>query len=376
MKQPSFMTWSRRTSWPKFTAGNPAATLRFNADDPKWRKKLDRFIKEHHRKRRLLGGFFSYDLGRSLLGVKSRHRPDGIPDGYILAFDTYLHDRELKIPKSIDGPTFERKPRPTLSRAAYGKAFRSVQRHIEAGDVYQLNLTHRLEGKLAVSPLELFHRLKRSSPGSLLTLIDGGDFSLISASPERFVRIKGGVITTAPIKGTRPRGATPTTDKRLRSELISSEKERAELNMITDLLRNDLGKICTPGSVQVTARRRVTAHPTIWHTHSEIRGTLQEELGPIDALLELLPGGSISGCPKKRAVEIIDELEANARGPYTGTAFALDPDGTLDSSILIRTLVQQNGRSSLSVGGGIVYGATEAAEYQESLDKAKVFTEL
>ncbi|MEX2043333.1 MAG: anthranilate synthase component I family protein [Patescibacteria group bacterium] len=391
-------TYSRRKTWPKMIAWNPARELTFRCIDPAWRAKLRRFVAEQRRCRRFIVGFFSYDLGLHRLGIRPRDRAaPGLPDGYLAAFGNYLsgadgglrtvaEDRKflaeveaiLRRPAAPvpPGPVFDRPFRSRIGRAEYRRAFRTIQRHIRAGDVYQLNLTHRLEGRTGLDPLAVFRRVRDASPRSLLALIEGEDHAVISASPERFVRIADGAIMTAPIKGTRPRGRTAAEDRRLRSELLSSEKERAELNMITDLLRNDLGTVCRPGSVKVTARRKLTAHPTIWHTHSEIAGRLLPGLDPLDALVDLLPGGSISGCPKRRALEIIDRLEPVPRGVYTGTLVTIDPAGTLDASIVIRTLLQRGRHAYLSVGGGIVHGATESAEYQESLDKAKVFTEL
>jgi len=185
------------------------------------------------------------------------------------------------------------------------------------------------------------------------------------------VRVRNGMIETFPVKGTRARGATAADDERLRAELLGSAKEAAELNMITDLLRNDLGRVCTAGSVKVAAAREVMETPTVMHTYSHVTGALRADVQPIEALLSMFPGGSVTGCPKKRAMEIIDELEPTTRGAYCGSLVAIDPDGRLDSSVLIRTLVQKGDELYLQVGGGIVHRSDLDAEYEESMQKAQ-----
>jgi para-aminobenzoate synthetase component 1 len=204
-----------------------------------------------------------------------------------------------------------------------------------------------------------------------MAYIEGDGFAVLSASPERFVRIEGSHIETLPIKGTRPRGNTPAHDRQLHRELLGSAKDAAELNMITDLMRNDLGKICAAGSVTVAARRQLLTTPAVIHTYSHIRGRLRPGIRPIQAVLSMFPGGSITGCPKKRAMEIIDELEPFTRGVYCGAIVSVDTRGRLDSSIAIRTIMHKNNRLILPVGGGIVHKSDGREEYQETLDKAR-----
>jgi len=223
---------------------------------------------------------------------------------------------------------------------------------------------------------ELFLRTLRRNPVDFPAYFEGNGFEIISASPERFIKIDTQKIETCPIKGTRPRGRTAASDKRYRRELLESAKETAELNMIIDLLRNDLGRVCQSGSVRVRGRRLVSACPAVWHTFARITGCLDEDCSSLDALLSMLPGGSISGCPKKRAMEIIDELEPVTRSVYTGVIGCILPDMRLDFSVAIRTIIKKQRRLYLPVGGGIVYDSKQTAEFKETLDKAKSFMKI
>jgi para-aminobenzoate synthetase component I len=216
----------------------------------------------------------------------------------------------------------------------------------------------------------------RRNPVQHLAYLEGDGYAIHSASPERFVRVHGRAIETFPIKGTRPRGNDAQQDRAQLAALLASEKEAAELNMISDLLRNDLGQVCVAGSVQVVASRIPRAGPNVWHTASHISGLLREGTSGFDAVLEMLPGGSISGCPKRRALEIIAELEQSRRGVYTGVIGRIDPDGSCDFSVAIRTLVQQGGDVYLSVGGGIVYDSRLEWELEETRLKAVSFAQL
>ena len=199
-----------------------------------------------------------------------------------------------------------------------------------------------------------------------------GDFEILSASPERFIKISENVIETFPVKGTRPRGKNKEEDEMLKKELLESEKEKAELSMITDLLRNDMGKVCAIGSVKVIDPRIARAYTFVWHTYSHIKGILADGVSKMDALTSMFPGGSITGCPKKRAMEIIAELEWKQRGIYTG-AIGYKEGEELNFNIAIRTIIKKGNKAYLSVGGGIVYDSTEDGEYEETLHKAKSF---
>lgn len=261
-------------------------------------------------------------------------------------------------------------------KSEYEKAFHTIKEYILDGDIYQINLTQQLTGEFTGDLKALFLTLCATNPSPFAAYLDGGDLQVLSASPERFIALKNGILTTTPVKGTRPRGQTPEEDERLKNELLSSEKEKAELSMITDLLRNDLGQVSTVGSVKVKESRSLQICPTVFHTYSVIEGHARTNLDALDILKACLPGGSISGCPKQRACEIIEELEPMPRGLYTGTLAYLSDDGTMDSSILIRTLLHENGKVSLGVGGGIVADSDCESEYQESLQKASSFLKL
>jgi len=222
-----------------------------------------------------------------------------------------------------------------------------------------------------LSPLELYARLRERNPAPFAGYFDLGGFVLASASPERFLRVEDGEVETRPIKGTRPRGQTPEEDARQRDDLLHSIKDRAENVMIIDLLRNDLGRVCAYGSVQVPVVCRLESYRTVHHLVSEVVGRLRPGLGPIDLLRAAFPGGSVTGAPKVRAMEIIAELEQTARGPYCGSLGYIGFDGSMDTNILIRTFTMGRGWMQFPVGGGIVADSIPEAEYEETLHKAE-----
>jgi para-aminobenzoate synthetase component 1 len=258
-----------------------------------------------------------------------------------------------------------------FDRCGYLAAVRRAIEYIHAGDCFQVNLSQRLLHPATLPPLELYQRLRERNSAPFAGYFDLGDFVIASASPERFVRVEDGEVETRPIKGTRPRGATPEEDRRNAEELLHSAKDRAENVMIIDLLRNDLGRVCAYGSVRVEAVCRLESYKTVHHLVSEVRGRLRPGLGPIDLLRAAFPGGSVTGAPKVRAMEIIAELEPTARGPYCGSLGYLGFDGTADTSILIRTFTIGGGWVQFPVGGGIVADSTPEEEYAETLHKAE-----
>ena len=209
-----------------------------------------------------------------------------------------------------------------------------------------------------------------------LAYIKEKNFEILSASPERFIRIKGNKIETSPIKGTRPRGKTKEEDMKLRNDLKKNKKEKAELNMITDLLRNDLGEFCKTGSVKVEKQRLIKKYSNVWHTMSKISGEIDKKTNPIKGLISMLPGGSITGCPKKRAIEIIDEIEPTTRGIYTGIIGEITNKNNMDFSIAIRTIIRKGEDLYLQVGGGIVADSKNKDEFEETLHKAKSFMKI
>ena len=263
--------------------------------------------------------------------------------------------------------------RSTCSRPAFLAAVEHAQRYIRAGDIYQVNLSQRLTAPWPGPGWEFFERLAAVSPAPFAAYLDGGDFQIASSSPELFLRISGTRIRTRPIKGTRPRSADPGRDAQLSCELQTSPKEMAELVMITDLLRNDLGKVCAYGSVHVPELARLERFAHVQHLISTVEGRLRPEVTPLAALAACFPGGSITGAPKIRAMEIIDELEPVARGPYTGCLGYLGFNRESQFSIIIRTALCAGGQVHFQVGAGIVADSSPEAEYEETMAKAGGF---
>jgi para-aminobenzoate synthetase component 1 len=258
----------------------------------------------------------------------------------------------------------------SFTQAGYLDVVERALEYIRAGDCFQVNLAQRLLAPARLAPRELYARLRARNPSPFAGYFDAGDFVVASASPERFLRVDGREIETRPIKGTRPRGTTPEEDARRIRELLASAKDRAENVMIVDLLRNDLGRVCAYGSVRVPAVCRLETYPFVHHLVSEVRGQLRPELGPIDLLRAAFPGGSVTGAPKIRAMEIIAELEPAARGPYCGSLGYIGFDGSMDTSILIRTFTIGRGWVQFPVGGGIVADSNPRREYEETWHKA------
>jgi para-aminobenzoate synthetase component 1 len=258
-----------------------------------------------------------------------------------------------------------------FSRAGYEAAVRRAVEYIHAGDCFQVNISQRLLAPLREHPLELYGRLRDRNPAPFGGYFDLGTFQILSASPERFLRVyPGGEVETRPIKGTRRRGRTPEDDAALVRDLATSPKDRAENVMIVDLLRNDLGKVCEYGSVRVPRVCEVETFRFVHHLVSEVRGTLRAGVGPLDLLAAAFPGGSVTGAPKVRAMEIIAELEPTARGPYCGCLGWVGFDGAMDTNILIRTFTAGRGWVQFPVGGGVVADSDPAREYEETLHKA------
>lgn len=290
-------------------------------------------------------------------------------------------DQELSLTRGADTPRSviqsHRHPLPgfpgvtsNFSREGYEVAVRRAVEYTHAGDCFQVNLSQRLLAPLREHPLELYGRLRQLNPAPFAGYFDLGDFQILSASPERFLKVTDGRVETRPIKGTRPRGRTPAEDAALLRDLIGSPKDRAENVMIVDLLRNDLGKVCEYGSVTVPRVCEVETFRYVHHLVSEVRGTLRPGLGPLDLLAAAFPGGSVTGAPKVRAMEIIAELEPTARGPYCGCLGFIGFDGSMDTNILIRTFTAGRGWVQFPVGGGIVADSDPAREYEETLHKA------
>ncbi len=308
--------------------------------------------------------------------------PDGTRDPQRARQELDRWRRTLHSPPS-DPPRTPPRTRPspdrttvsTFSREGFGAAVERAQRYIRAGDIYQVNLAQRLSAPAGGGDggWALFQRLLALSAAPFAAYLDAGDFQLASVSPELFLRLDDDRITTRPIKGTRPRSADPDRDAKLTEELQTSGKECAELVMITDLLRNDLGRVCAFGTVQVPDLMRLEKYPQVQHLVSTVEGRLRRGVTHPAALEACFPGGSITGAPKIRAMEIIDELEPVARGPYTGCAGYLGFNRESQLSILIRTAIVRGTQAWYSAGAGIVADSDPLAEYEETLAKAAGF---
>jgi para-aminobenzoate synthetase component 1 len=261
--------------------------------------------------------------------------------------------------------------RSTFTHRGYLSAVARVREYILAGDIFQANLSQRFEAALTEPPLLLYRRLRRTNPAAFGAYLDFDGLQVLSVSPERFLRLSGAHVETRPIKGTRPRGLGPMHDALLGRVLAESDKDRAENVMIVDLLRNDLSRVCRPGTVRVPELFALEQHPTVHHLVSTVVGELEAGKDAVDLLKATFPGGSITGAPKVRAMEIIAELEPTRRGVYCGSLGYLGTTGAMDTSIAIRTAVVRNGVVYFQAGGGIVADSEPEAEYRETLDKAR-----
>ncbi len=270
------------------------------------------------------------------------------------------------VPVAGPAPRF----RPEIDEQQFCSMVRRAQTYIKAGDIYQACLSHRFSGELTGSPWSFYESLRHYSPAPHAAYLDLGGTTVVSASPELFLRLDGNHVTTRPIKGTRPRRSNAEQDERSATDLITSPKEIAELVMITDLERNDLGRVCEYGTVRVTDLLRLERFEQVFHLVSTIEGQLRAGTSHLDAIAACFPGGSISGAPKKRALEIIDELEPFPRGLYTGALGYFGFNGVSQFNIAIRTAVVEAGRASFHVGAGIVADSIPEREWQETLDKA------
>ena len=260
---------------------------------------------------------------------------------------------------------------PDFTHEDYKGAIDRMIQYIIEGDIYIANMTRQLTIESPKAPYEVFRTLRKNNPSPFGGFFNYGNFQVVAASPERFLKVKDHHIVTRPIKGTRKRGETPEEDALLRAELEASEKDKSELLMIVDLERNDLNRVSVPGSVKVTELFTVEEYATVFHLISNVEGDLKPELTVMDLIEAAFPGGSITGAPKLRAMEIIDELEHSSRNLYTGSMGYLSLSGDCDLNIVIRTAVYQDGVYHLGVGGGITCESDLEFEYEETLQKAK-----
>ncbi len=253
----------------------------------------------------------------------------------------------------------------------YLEAVEQAREYIAAGDIFQVNLSQRFEADLSVSPYELYQHLRSINPAPFAAYLNFDEVTILSASPERFLKVEGDLVETRPMKGTRPRGRSAAEDEALARELLDSVKDRAENVMIVDLERNDLGRVCRFGTVKVRELWTLERYATVFQLTSTVEGRLLQDKSRIDLVKACFPGGSITGAPKVRAMEIIDELEPTRRSIYTGSIGYLSFSGEMDLNIVIRTILVKGGKAYFQVGGGIVHDSEPEAEYQETLDKAE-----
>ena len=351
-------------------------------------------------------GYWGYDLGRHLERLPSLADDDlGLPELYLGFYDWVLaHDGDTGVsylistglPDGSERRAEEREAeimdrlasapsaepadvaaycpadlRSNFSRESYMAAVERVKDYLTAGDAYQVNLSQRFQSPYAGDPWPLYLRLREANPAPFAAYLGFPEMQVLSASPEEFLGLDGGRVRVRPIKGTRPVGATDCETAALAAELLASEKERAENVMIVDLIRNDIGRVCRIGSVEVPSLFAVEQHPTVLHLVSTITGELREGADAIDLLQACFPGGSVTGAPKVRAMEIIEELEPVRRGVYCGAIGYVSFSGDMGTSIAIRTLVLAGGQAYLQAGGGIVADSEPEAEYEETLHKAR-----
>lgn len=336
-------------------------------------------------------GYFGYELYSHLEKKVPPREPDLIPKAVFCFYDRfYLYDHFEKRAAMI---SFNRRgavcrtpikgaPRcaPTsyqgtinsnFTRKEYVQAIHKIKNYIAAGDCYQVNLSQKFQAPVLDDPYTIYQRLRSRSPAPYAAYLNLGRAQILSSSPECFLEVDGRQVVTRPIKGTRPRGKTEKEDQRLKTELEGSSKDRAELLMITDLERNDLGRVCRPGSVEVTELRRIESFSNVHHQAATIRGELAPGKDLIDLLRAAFPGGSITGAPKVRAMQIIRELEADPRNVYCGTIGFLSLNGKAEFNVAIRTMVIKDRTAHFWAGGGIVADSDPEAEYEETLAKAQ-----
>jgi len=262
-----------------------------------------------------------------------------------------------------------------FSKQQYIEVVKKAKEYIKKGDIYQVNLAQRFTAQAPLAADALYGRLRNLSPSFFSGYLDCGDFQIISSSPERFLNLNGRLITTRPMKGTRPRSRDKAKDHGLKKELVESAKDKAELIMIVDLERNDLGRVCSYGSVKIETLRELETYNTVFQTTATVSGLLHKDKDRIDLLKACFPGGSVTGCPKIRAMEIIEELETARRSVYTGSLGYLSFSGDMDMNILIRTIIKKQERIYFHAGGGIVADSQPEAEYEETLVKARAMIE-
>ena len=397
-----------------FISSNPFKILKYknSSENPldSFREELNKYKTVNNTHLPFVGGavgYLSYDIGNYIEKLPRTAIDDmNVYDLYFGFYDhvividhleekTYIATPDLDIEKEklimerlelkileadkngVDSICYEEKEvepiklKSNFTKNEFEKSVQRVKDYIRSGDIYQANLTQRFSGKTTLSSYELYRDLRRISPAPFGAYLNFDDFNILSNSPERFIKCIDRKIETRPIKGTRPRGRTEEEDLRLQEELINSEKDRAELLMIVDLERNDIGRISKIGSVKVPELFVIEPYANVNHLVSTVVGTLKDGKDAVDVIKATFPGGSITGAPKIRSMEIIDELEPTQRNVYTGSIGYIGFNGDMDLNIAIRTIVKKEDEVYFQVGGGMTWGSNPKDEYQETLDKAK-----
>jgi para-aminobenzoate synthetase component 1 len=351
-------------------------------------------------------GYFSYDLGRRIETLpQTAANTDNLPDMAVGLYDwalvvDHLKRRSFLVTHGRDSRTAQRwadlvscfraagksrrpepfrvlqPPRSNMDFADYTAAFHRIKHYIREGDCYQVNFAQRFESAVEGSPWACYRALRRDNPAPFSAYLNTPDCQVLSSSPERFLQVREQQVKTRPIKGTRPRGSSRRTDLQLADELQQSAKDRAENVMIVDLMRNDLGRVCRAGSIRVPELFALESFTSVHHLVSTVTGSLAAGNDALHLLRACFPGGSITGAPKLRAMEIIEELEPHRRGVYCGSIGYLGFDGAMDSSIAIRTMVHSNGSLRIWAGGGIVADSDLQAEYRETYYKIAAMLDL
>lgn len=354
-------------------------------------------------------GYFAYDLCHQIEKLPRTAIDDvNIPDCYLGFYDgvviidhieekTYIASLGIKgdeneiansIQKKIEGAKKEdlnkvsikkqknQAIKSNFSKDEYINAIEKIRDYIKTGDIYQANMTQRFECDINQSPYDIYSKLRKINPAPFASFIDFKEGFIVSSSPERFVKIKDRYIETRPIKGTCPRGKSIEEDEKNKADLLSSEKDKAELLMIVDLERNDLSKVSKAGSVKVTELFHLETYPTVHHLVATVIGQIRDDMDIIDCIKAIFPGGSITGAPKIRSMEIIDELEPNQRNIYTGSIGYIGFNQDMDLNIAIRTIVCKDKKAYFQAGGGITWNSNPNLEYEETLHKAKAMIKV
>jgi len=350
----------------------PEASLHLPADRvARALPEISSFLAENHERRCV--GWFGYDLRDAIEALpRSIADPSPLPVAHLAAYGSAEQWPALLLPGPVPAPPRLGPVQSVLPRGAYEEKVAAIVEHIRTGDIFQANLTQPFVAPFDGDPRRLFVRLCALSPAPFAAYLeDGRGTAVLSSSPEEFLYREGDFVRTRPIKGTRPRSADPRTDAALLGELLASEKDQAELTMIVDLLRNDLGKLAVPGSVRVGPFPEHASFAQVHHLFATVTARLRSGTSAVDLLRAAFPGGSITGAPKLRAMEILESLEVRRRGVYTGAIGWIGPGDKMHLNIAIRTLVCRAGEITFQVGGGVTACSNPAQEYEETLHKAR-----